>query len=190
MALFHKKEGLEELMEALRKAQTRKNYVKAAKLYYKLAEHYHQEGNVEKWWLYIHRFDNLSNSRDEIYNKISDELIDSASRWIGEIEEMEDFLLNELISWAEDEAEELDMIQRVKWSLLTMARFEKLFTELSKLPDLALLSQFGTVVDCMVKAVYEPIGEEYGQILAFAIFCTMADRLAFFFSFFLFLSSL
>ena len=154
-------------MEALRKAQTRKNYVKVANLYYKLAEYYHKEGNVEKWWLYIHRFDNLSSSRDEIYDKISEKLMDTASDWIGEIEEMEDFLPNELMSWAEDEAEELDMIQRVKWNLLTMARFEKLFTELSTLPDLALLSQFGTVVDCMVKAVYEPIGEEYGQLLGF-----------------------
>ena len=154
MALFHKKESPEELMEALKKAQTGKNYVKVAKLYYKLAEYYHQEGNVEKCWLYVHRFDTLSSSRDEIYNKISDKLVDTASGWIEEIEEMEDFLPNELICWAEDEAEELDMIQRVKWNLLTMARFEKLFTELSTLPDLALLSQFGTVVDCMVKAVY------------------------------------
>ena len=45
------------------------------------------------------------------YNKISDKMMDSGSCWIEEIEDMEEFLPNELIHWAEKEAEDLDMIQ-------------------------------------------------------------------------------
>lgn len=168
MALFHKTESLEELMEKLKKAQAGKNYVKIAKLYYKLAQYYHQEGNIEKLWLYVHRFDNLYSSKDEIYNKISDKMMDSGSCWIEEIEDMEEFLPNELIHWAEKEAEDLDMIQKVKWNLLTVARFEKLFVELSRLKDFTFLSHFGTVVDCMVQLIYSPDEEAYRQLLDFA----------------------
>lgn len=168
MALLKKTESLEGLMEALRKAQANRKYVKIAKLYYRIGEYYQQEGNIEKLWLYIHRFDNLSSSQDEIYNKISDKMIDSASCLIGELEKKEDFLPNELIRWAEKEAKSLDIIQKVKWNLLTVARFEKLFMELSRFKDFAFLSRFGVAVDAMVQLVYFPNGEAYGRLLDFA----------------------
>lgn len=173
MALFGnlfagKEDSIEGLMESLKKAQESKNFVKIAKLYYQLGELYYKQGNQEKAWLYINRFDNLASSQDEIYSKVPEKWVDQASDWIGEFEELEDFYLNELMAWAEEESEELDGIQRAKWNLLTLARFEKLFSELSKLPGFALLSQYGRIVEILAQATYSPIsGEEYGQALEF-----------------------
>lgn len=166
--LFGEKEkGVEELLESLQKAQKSKDFVKVAKLYYQLGEFYYQQGNKEKAWLYLNRFDNLSGSRDDIYGKIPEKQMDQASDWIGELEES-DLYLNELMNWTEEEAEGLDVIQKAKWNLLTLARFEKLFLQLSKLPGFELLSNYGRIVEILAQAIYSPIGEaEYGEVLKF-----------------------
>lgn len=166
--LFGSKEkGIEELLGDLKTAQKSRNLVKTAKLYYELGAGYYRQGNKEKAWLYLNRFDTLSGSQDDIYEKIPEKLMDQASDWIGELEES-DLYLNELMHWAEEEAEQLDVIQRAKWNLLTLARFDQLFVQLSKLPGFGLLSRYGRVIEILAKAVYEPIEKaEYEEALEF-----------------------
>lgn len=172
MSLFgnlfgNKEKGIEELLGDLKAAQKSKNFVKTAKLYYELGACYYRQGNKEKAWLYLNRFDTLSGSQDDIYEKIPEKLMDQASDWIGELEES-DLYLNDLTAWAEEEAEQLDVIQRAKWNLLTLARFDQLFVQLSKLPGFGLLSRYGRVVEILAKAVYEPIEKtEYEEALGF-----------------------
>lgn len=167
-SLFGSKEkGVGELLEDLKKAQRSKDFVKTAKLYYEVGACYYQQGNKEKAWLYLNRFDTLSGSQDEIYEKIPEKLMDQASDWIGELEEA-DLYLNELMNWAEEAAEELDVIQRAKWNLLTLARFEMLFQQLSRLSGFELLNRYGRVVEILAQALYEPVGEaEYKEALGF-----------------------
>lgn len=172
MSLFgnlfgNKEKGIEELAADLTVAQKSKNFVKIAKLYYELGAGYYRQGNKEKAWLYLNRFDTLSGSQDDICKKIPEAMMDQASDWIEELEES-DLYLNELMNWAEEEAEQLDVIQKAKWNLLTLARFEKLFLQLSRLPGFDLLSQYGRVVEILAKAVYEPVEqEEYEIVLQF-----------------------
>lgn len=172
MSLFgnlfgNKEKGIEELAADLTVAQKSKNFVKIAKLYYELGAGYYRQGNKEKAWLYLNRFDTLSGSRDDICKKIPEAMMDQASDWIEELEES-DLYLNELMNWAEEEAEQLDVIQKAKWNLLTLARFEKLFLQLSRLPGFDLLSRYGRVVEILAKAVYEPVEqEEYEIVLQF-----------------------
>lgn len=172
MSLFgnlfgNKEKGIEELAADLTVAQKSKNFVKIAKLYYELGAGYYRQGNKEKAWLYLNRFDTLSGSRDDICKKIPEAMMDQASDWIEELEES-DLYLNELMNWAEEEAEQLDVIQKAKWNLLTLARYEKLFLQLSRLPGFDLLSRYGRVVEILAKAVYEPVEqEEYEIVLQF-----------------------
>lgn len=173
MALFGKlfgkdqEKGTEGLIEALRQAQERRNFVDTAKLYYQIGEKYFRQGNLEKAWLYLMRFDSLSSSRDEIYEKIPERMTDQASEWIEEIEERGIYLY-EVRQWVEEASEELLGIQKVKWNLLAMARFVKLFDELSAVPGFEILKKYGKVAEILAEALYRPMtGEEYDFVLQF-----------------------
>jgi len=167
--LFGKGQGndLEGLLASLKQAQERKNFVESAKLYYQVGEKYFAQGNMEKAWLYLMRFDSLSGSRDEIYEKIPEKMMDQASEWIEEIEESGMYVY-ELTQWAEEVSEELLGIQKVKWNLLTMARFVKLFEKLSFIPGFELLGDYGKVTEILAEVLYRPMtDEEYGFVLEF-----------------------
>lgn len=173
MALFGKllgknqKGGVEGLLESLKQAQARKDYVETARLYYQIGETYLKQGNQEKAWLYIEKFDALSGSRDEIYEKIPEKMMDQASEWIDKFEES-GLYAYELRDWAEEQSEELLGIQKVKWNLLTMARFVKLFDKLSAFPGFELLADYGKVAEILAQALYRPITqEEYNVVLEF-----------------------
>lgn len=167
--LFGKGQGnsVEGLLESLKNAQEKRNFVEIARLYYQIGEKYLKEGNQEKAWLYIMRFDALSSSRDEIYEKIPEKMMDQASEWIEEFENS-DMYIYELSRWAEEQTEEMLGIQKVKWNILTMARFVKLFDQLSVIPGFELLGDYRKVVEILAKALYRPMTmEEYGIVLEF-----------------------
>lgn len=167
--LFGKGQGnsVEDLLESLKNAQEKRNFVEIARLYYQIGEKYLKEGNQEKAWLYIMRFDALSSSRDEIYEKIPEKMMDQASEWIEEFENS-DMYIYELSRWAEEQTEEMLGIQKVKWNILTMARFVKLFDQLSVIPGFELLGDYRKVVEILAKALYRPMTmEEYGIVLEF-----------------------
>lgn len=173
MALFGKlfgkgqDSGVEGLLESLKQAQARKNYVETARLYFQIGETYLKQGNQEKAWLYIEKFDALSGSQDEIYEKIPEKMMDQASEWIDEFEGSGMYVY-ELRDWAEGQSEELLGIQKVKWNLLTMARFVKLFDKLSAFPGFELLADYGKVAEILAQALYHPITEEeYHLVLEF-----------------------
>ena len=173
MALFGKIFGkgqgntLEGLLASLKQAQESRNFVESAKLYYQVGEKYFKEGNLEKAWLYLMRFDALSGSRDEIYQKIPEKMMDQASEWIEEIEESGIYIY-ELTQWVEEASEELLGIQKVKWNLLAMARFVKLFDKFSAIRGFELLGDYGKVVEILAEALYRPMTEEeYDFVLQF-----------------------
>lgn len=173
MALFGKLFGkgqansLEGLFASLKQAQESRDFVESAKLYYQVGEKYFKEGNLEKAWLYLMRFDALSGSRDEIYEKIPEKMMDQASEWIEEIEESGIYVY-ELTQWVEEASEELLGIQKVKWNLLTMARFVKLFDKFSAIPGFELLGDYGKVVEILAEVLYRPMTEEeYDFVLQF-----------------------
>lgn len=173
MALFGKLFGkgqensLEGLLASLKQAQERRDFVGSAKLYYQIGEKYFKQGNLEKAWLYLMRFDTLSGSRDEIYEQIPEKMADQASDWIGELEESGIYLY-EMTQWVEESSEELLGIQKVKWNLLAMARFVKLFEELAKIPGFGILKDYRRVVEILTEALYRPMTEEeYDLVLQF-----------------------
>lgn len=173
MALFGKlfgksqENGLESLLGSLKQAQERRDFVESAKLYYQVGEKYFKQGNMEKAWLYLMRFDSLSGSRDEIYEKIPEKMMDQASEWIEEIEGS-GLYVYELREWVEEASEELLGIQKVKWNLLTMARFVKIFDKFSVVPGFELLRNYKDVVEILAQVLYRPITEEeYGLVLQF-----------------------
>lgn len=173
MALFGKLFGkgqensLEGLLSSLKQAQERRDFVESAKLYYQVGEKYYKQGNQEKAWLYLMRFDTLSGSRDEIYEQIPEKMVDQASDWIGELEESGIYLY-EMTQWVEESSEELLGIQKVKWTLLAMARFVKLFDRLSEIPGFGLLGDYEKVVRILAEALYRPMTEEeYDFLLQF-----------------------
>ena len=173
MALFGKLFGanqensVEGLLKSLQQAQERKNFVEIAKLYYQIGEIYLKQGNQEKAWLYIEKFDALAGSRDEIYEHIPEEMADQASEWLEQFEDSGMYVY-ELRSWVEEQAEELLGFERVKWNLLTMARFAKLFDRLSVFPGFELLADYKDVVEILAQALYHPMTEEeYQKVLEF-----------------------
>lgn len=173
MALFGKLFGknqendLSGMFDDLKRAQNSRDYVKTARLYYQIGEKYFKEGNQEKAWLYLTRFDALASSRDEIYEKMPEKMMDQASEWIDELDES-DMYISALTRWAEEQAEELLGIQKVKWNLLSMARFVKLFEKLSVIPGFELLKDYGKVVEILAEVLYRPMTEEeYGFVLEF-----------------------
>ena len=159
--------GIDGLMEALKQAQEEKDQVQMAKLYYQIGETYLKQGNKEKAWLYIDRFDSLAGSQDEIYEQIPEEMMDQASEWIGMLEES-DLYLNRLNQWVQEDGEELLGIQKVKWNLLTLARFVSLFDRLSGLRGFSVLAKYRRVIDILGGAVYGSVTtEEYDILLDF-----------------------
>lgn len=161
------KKGIDGLLEALKQAQGKKDPVQTAKLYYQVGEAYLKQGNKEKAWLYIGRFDALAGSQDEIYEQIPETMMDQASEWIEMLEES-DLYLNRLNQWAQEEGEELLGLQKVKWNLLTLARFVSLFDRLSGLRGFEVLANYRRVIDILGGAVYGSVtNEEYELLLDF-----------------------
>lgn len=161
--IFGKKKSLEELLSLLSDAQNKGSFMKIAELYYEVGQKYLEEGQDEKAFLYINRFDSLSSSDDAIYEKFS-EKVEQASKWI-EILEQKDFFTNRLRDLADEKGMSLDLTQKIQWNLLTLARFCVLFERLSILPGFDVFKNYNKVTEILTQSLYHETNEEELDIL-------------------------
>lgn len=126
--------------------QKRRDWAGLCQAYYDLGVEAMNEGDLHKAALWLNWADTIYSAKDEIWDKVSPDLIDDCSRRIG-ILENEDLLYNTIPLMIEEMAEDLTSEQRHLWGLLSLARVVKLGRRLAMLSGCGALGKLGWAVD-------------------------------------------
>lgn len=155
------KKDVKTLLALLEDAQVRQNYMDVAKCYLQLGETYKKEGKRIKALYYLNRFDNLVGGYDRLYNTFEKE-DDKVMEWITELEmDLEsDLYEQEIQEQVVEKAEELNLLQKMQWLLLTMSRFCTLFQHVSDLSGFEEFGRLEEMVTYLYKGFYEELDEE------------------------------
>lgn len=149
----------EELLDALKAAQEKQNYENVAKYYLQIGKDYKKKGMAAKAVYYLNRFDNLVGGDDSLYDKFSKK-DHQASEWIEELEE-ENMPYEKMIQeQVVEKAEDLNMLQKLQWLLLTMSRFCRLFSQIAVLPEFEAFGELDKIVSYFVSGLYGEIDED------------------------------
>lgn len=151
--------NINELLILLEQAQNENAYENMAKYYLKLGLAYKEEGKTEKAIYYLNRFDNLVGGDDDLYEKFKDNdtmAMDLITDMETEQEPYEKEIQEQVIEVAED----LTILQKMQWLLLTLSRFCTLFHRISALPDFAGIENLDKMLDYFCEGLYGELDEE------------------------------
>ena len=151
-------EELLSKMDALESAQKKGDFSEIAKYYFEIGKYYREHGNTEKAIYYLERFDNLVSGANELYIPFMKE-DDIATEWICDLQISNPPAAEIIRKEVDDKMENLDMIQRAQWNLLTMARCNVLFHKFSKLPAFHVLIEYENILDLLMKGIYGHLEE-------------------------------
>lgn len=156
-----KKKDTKQLLAALEKAQQKRDFKAVAKSYLKVGEAYKKEGKQIKAIYYLGRFDNLVGGNDKLYSKFARK-DEKAMEWIDELEVSlgTERLEPQLQKQVAEQAMELDYLQKMQWLLLTMARFCRLFREISVLREFEIFGKLDEIILLLEKGLYEELDEQ------------------------------
>lgn len=128
-----KEKDTKQFLAALEKAQQKRDFEAVAKSYLKVGEAYKKEEKQIKAIYYLRRFDNLVGGNDKLYSKFARK---------------------------DEKAMELDYLQKMQWLLLTMARFCRLFREISVLQEFEIFGKLDEMILLLEKGLYEKLDEQ------------------------------
>ena len=156
-----KKKDTKQLLAALEKAQQNRDFETVAKSYLKVGKTYKKEGKQIKAIYYLGRFDNLVGGNDKLYSKFARK-DEKAMEWIDELEGslVTERLEPQLQKQVAEQAMELDYLQKMQWLLLTMARFCRLFREISVLREFEIFGKLDEIILLLEKGLYEELDEQ------------------------------
>ena len=156
-----KKKDTKQLLAALKKAQQNRDFETVAKSYLKVGKTYKKEGKQIKAIYYLGRFDNLVGGNDKLYSKFARK-DEKAMEWIDELEGSlgTERLEPQLQKQVAEQAMELDYLQKMQWLLLTMARFCRLFREISVLREFEIFGKLDEIILLLEKGLYEELDEQ------------------------------
>lgn len=156
-----KKKDTKQLLAALEKAQQNRDFETVAKSYLKVGKIYKKEGKQIKAIYYLRRFDNLVGGNDKLYSKFARK-DEKAMEWIDELEGSlgTERLEPQLQKQVAEQAMELDYLQKMQWLLLTMARFCRLFREISVLREFEIFGKLDEIILLLEKGLYEELDEQ------------------------------
>lgn len=149
----------EELLDALKAAQEKQDYENVAKYYLQIGKDYKKKGMAAKAVYYLNRFDNLVGGDDSLYDKFSKK-DHQASEWIEELEEENMPYEKTIQEQVVEKAEDLNMLQKLQWLLLTMSRFCRLFSQIAVLPEFEAFGELDKIVSYFVSGLYGEIDED------------------------------
>ncbi|MBD5088732.1 MAG: hypothetical protein HDT30_07970 [Clostridiales bacterium] len=147
------KKNVEKLLVSLELAQEKKDYESVAKYYLEIGEAYKKEGKVSKAIYYLNRFDNLVGGDNGLYAKFEKQ-DDKAMGWIAELEVEQEPYEKTIQEQVLEKSEDLNVLQKMQWMLLTMSRFCVLFQHISNLPDFEGFGKLDKMVDYFAKGLY------------------------------------
>ena len=127
--------------------------------YYALGTAAMDRGDRNHAQLWLHRADTIYSARDEVYDKVGEQLADDCSSRIGQLEDTH-ILYNDIPAQVEEKAEGLGDIRVRVWGLLSLARLAKLGNRLSVLPGCGSLAQLDWAVDAVLNAFQAPPPED------------------------------
>lgn len=155
------KRDVKTLLSLLEEAQKKQDYTDVAKCYLQLGMAYRKEGKRIKALYYFNRFDNLVGGDDSLYDIWGKE-DDKVMGWITDLEmDLESDLYEKQIQGqVVEKAEELTLLQKMQWLLLTMSRFCALFQRISELSGFEEFGRLEEMVTYLYKGFYEELDEE------------------------------
>lgn len=144
------KQDLEKLLVSLEQAQKEKNFKKAAKYYLKIGKAYRKQGKVLKAIYYLNR----SLFIDGKF-KIKDQVIHlPVLSWIQELENRQEPYEINMQRQVAEKASGLNILQKMQWRLLTMARFCVLFEQLSAFNEFEGFGKLDHMIDYFARGLY------------------------------------
>nr|WP_325189173.1 hypothetical protein [uncultured Oscillibacter sp.] len=156
--LFGKKRGAAPA-EQLAECQKRRDWAGLCRAYYALGTAAMDRGDRNHAQLWLHRADTIYSARDEVYDKVGEQLADDCSSRIGQLEDTH-ILYNDIPAQVEEKAEGLGDIRVRVWGLLSLARLAKLGNRLSVLPGCGSLARLDWAVDAVLNAFQAPPPED------------------------------
>ncbi|MBR1444372.1 MAG: hypothetical protein IJ583_12680 [Firmicutes bacterium] len=162
--IFSKKKSIEQLYDELKAEQERGNLIEVANIYYELGEAYLKK-NKERSLLYMNRFKTLTENQEHILNKIPKKKIDKAIEIIGKIRSEKPYIVT-IRDKVKDLGKDMTGKQKIKWNLLTIARYNILFNRLCTNTGFELLEKFGDILFILMKG-YDASIEEVKKLNKF-----------------------
>lgn len=158
---FGKKKMKEDKTPEMRLAefQRKNDWAEVSRTYYELGVTAMDAGDLHKAQLWLHRADTIYSARDEVYDKVGEQLADDCSSRIGQLEDTH-ILYNDIPAQVEEKAEGLGDIRVRVWGLLSLARLAKLGNRLSVLPGCGSLARLDWAVDAVLNAFQAPPPED------------------------------
>lgn len=158
-----KKKGLEDLMQQAEALEQKGDLIKLSKVYYQIGICYQENRDLERARLYLERACTLYSNFDEVCDAC-ESFMDDCDERLGALEE-EPLLHNELLEQVQEKADEFSNEEKYYWGLLSLARFERIFKQLSDAPECEILDEIERVFDLLVRSMSEDMGEEDREYL-------------------------
>lgn len=156
----------DEMLALLEQVQTKQDYHKIASYYFELGKLYKEKGITTKALYYLGRFDNLVSGDDDLYDNFEKE-DEQAMDWIEEIQTEQMPYELTIQQQVMEMSEDLTILQKMQWLLLSMARFCTLFEELSQLSgyDFYGYEKLSEMVDYFSEGLYGELSEDAEEAL-------------------------
>ena len=150
------KKNVEKLLVSLELAQEKKDYESVAKYYLEIGEAYKKEGKVSKAIYYLNRSSCL-------YVKLKQQY--KVDNWVEELENEQEPYEKTIQEQVLEKSEDLNVLQKMQWMLLTMSRFCVLFQHISNLPDFEGFGKLDNMIDYFARGLYwKPDGDKEYEI--------------------------
>lgn len=161
-SLFSGKAERETMAEKQKKQEaaweTKAELTETAEMCYRRGKEYQRKGDLERARLYLERASTLYSSFDQVFDE-SEVLMEDCDEQIGALEE-EDLIYNELLEQVTERAEELSNRQNYIWGLLSLARLQSVFDQLSVCPGCGILGEIKKVLDIFCRGLDRELTEE------------------------------
>ena len=145
----------ERVADCLRK----KDYAGLAKAYYEMGRAAMESGDQGRAMLWLGRADTVYSARDDVYDKVGEQITEDCSDRIGELEGTP-LLINEIEAPVVEKAEGLGDGQVRVWSLLSLARLVPVASRLGALPGCGVLGELEKCLELAVQSFQTPITPE------------------------------
>ena len=152
--LFRKKAASPE--ERIAACLRKKDYTGLAKAYYEMGRAAMEAGDQGRALLWLSRADTVYSARDDVYEKVGEDVTEDCSDRIGQLEEAP-LLVNEIEEPVTAQVENLGDPQVRVWSLLSLARLVPAANRLGALSGCEVLGKLERCLDLVVQSFQDPI---------------------------------
>lgn len=152
--LFRKKAASPE--ERIAACLRKKDYIGLAKAYYEMGKAAMEAGDQGRALLWLSRADTVYSARDDVYEKVGEDVTEDCSDRIGQLEEAP-LLVNEIEEPVVEQADGLGDPQVRVWSLLSLARLVPAANRLGALSGCEVLGKLERCLDLVVQSFQDPI---------------------------------